>query len=93
MLEITNDRISRRVILLRSVAACSAGAAAWISLARNAQAAKMPQTSPAVTYQEGPKDSHQCDGCALFQAPNSCQVVDGVINPSGWCKLWVKKAS
>lgn len=93
MKDFAESRLSRRVILLRGVVACSAGAAALLSPGRDAHAAKMPQTSPAVVYQDSPKDSRQCDGCALFQTPNSCQVVDGVINPSGWCKLWVKKAS
>ena len=83
--------LSRRTILLRGVA-CFTGAAALVGPARNAQAAKFPQNSPAVAYQSTPKDSHQCDGCALFQAPNACQVVDGEISPSGWCKLWAKKA-
>ena len=88
---IQSRAISRRTILLRS-AACAAGAATLIGPTKNAHAAKMPQTSPAVAYQSTPKDSHQCDGCLLFQAPNSCQVVDGVVSPSGWCKLWAKKA-
>jgi len=83
--------LSRRAILLRSVG-YAAGAAALIAPVRQAKAAKMPQTSPAVVYQNTPKDSHQCDGCLLFQAPNACQVVDGTISPSGWCKLWAKKA-
>jgi hypothetical protein len=89
---IQTGALSRRTILLRGVS-CAAGAAALIGPAKNAQAAKMPQTSPAVTYQSTPKDSHQCDTCLLFQAPNSCQVVDGVVSPSGWCKLWAKKAA
>jgi hypothetical protein len=95
MTEISLNRknaLSRRTILLQSVA-CIAGTAALIGTARNAKAAKMPQTSPAVGYQTTPKDSHQCDGCMLFQAPSSCQFVDGVISPSGWCKLWAKKAA
>jgi hypothetical protein len=83
---------SRRTILLRGVV-CAAGAAALIGPTKSARAAKMPQTSPAVAYQSTPKDAHQCDGCMLFQAPNSCQVVDGVVSPSGWCKLWAKKAA
>jgi hypothetical protein len=88
---VQSTALSRRTILLQGVG-CAAGAAALIGPARNAQAAKMPQTSPAVAYQTTPKDSHQCDSCLLFQAPSSCQVVDGVISPSGWCKLWAKKA-
>jgi hypothetical protein len=88
----TSQVQSRRTILLSGVT-CMAGAATLIVPVSKAQAAKMPQTSPAVVYQSTPKDSHQCDGCLLFQAPNSCQVVDGVISPSGWCKLWAKKAA
>lgn len=85
------DTPSRRSLLLHG-AVCVTGAAALFGPTRNAQAAKFPQTSPAVAYQSSPKDAHQCDGCMLFQAPNSCQVVDGTISPTGWCKLWAKKA-
>jgi len=28
----------------------------------------------------------------LFVAPNACKSVAGEIAPTGWCKLWVKKA-
>jgi hypothetical protein len=90
--QVRSSAVSRRTVLLRSVT-CAAGVAALIGPTRSAHAAKMPQTSPAVVYQSTPKDSHQCDGCVLFQAPSSCQVVDGVISPTGWCKLWAKKAS
>ena len=55
-----------------------------------ASAAGLPQT--AVAYQTTPKDGKQCDQCNLFVAPNSCKSVAGEIVPSGWCKLWVKKA-
>ena len=52
--------------------------------------AALPQT--AVAYQATPKDGKQCDGCNFFVAPNSCKSVSGTIAPTGWCKLWVKKA-
>ena len=81
---------SRRTIVLHGVA-CAAGAAALFGPARNAQAAKFPPTSPVVAYQDTPKNSQQCDGCIQFQPPNACQVVDGSISPTGWCKLWAKK--
>ena len=85
-----SSALSRRIILLRG-AASAAGAAALFGSARNAHAAKFPQTSPVVAYQDSPKDSHQCDGCIQWQPPNACQVVDGTISPTGWCKLWAKK--
>ena len=43
-------------------------------------------------YQATPKDKQRCDGCASFQAPNACKVVEGDISPSGWCQLFVPKA-
>jgi hypothetical protein len=87
------DTRSRRAVLLRGLA-CAAGSVALAVPVREAYAAKFPQSSPAVAYQNSPnpKDGHQCDSCSLFQPPSSCQVVDGAVSPTGWCKLWVKKA-
>jgi high potential iron-sulfur protein len=86
------DTLSRRTIVLFG-SACAAGSISLFGRVKEAHAAKFPQTSPVVLYQPSPKDGHQCDGCTLFQSPDSCQVVDGTISPTGWCKLWVKKAS
>jgi hypothetical protein len=47
----------------------------------------------AVKYQTEPKDGKECDQCNFFIAPNGCKMVDGEINPHGYCALWVKKAS
>ena len=64
--------VSRRTALSRAVISSAAFIAAFGQL-RNAQAAKFPQTSPAVAYQPSPKDGRRCDGCTLFQAPDSCK--------------------
>lgn len=41
-------------------------------------------------YQEQPKGEQKCSSCQHFiAASNTCQVVDGPINPNGWCMLWV----
>lgn len=87
------DTRSRRAIVLQGVA-CALGSAVLAASVGRAYASKFPQSSPAVAYQTSAnaKDGHRCDGCSLFQAPNSCQMVDGTISPTGWCKLWVKKA-
>jgi hypothetical protein len=78
--------VNRRTVLL-----AAAGAAPLLALgATAARAAGLPPT--AVAYQATPKDGHQCDGCNFFVAPNACKSVSGVIAPTGWCKLWVKKA-
>jgi hypothetical protein len=44
-----------------------------------------------VSYQTQPKDSQHCDACNNFQPPNACKMVDGEINPQGWCSLFAKK--
>lgn len=47
----------------------------------------------AAMYQDKPKDGKMCSGCAQFQAPNACTVVDGTIAPEGWCQFYVAKAA
>jgi High potential iron-sulfur protein len=79
---------SRRTILLRGAAYAAGTAIAFCAVPR-ANAAKMAQ--PAAAYQATPKGPQQCDNCLLFQAPNACQIVDGEISPSGWCKFYAKK--
>jgi N-acetylglucosamine-6-phosphate deacetylase len=87
----TATEISRRK-LLRNATLMAGGAAALATTmtATSAQADKMSQAAAA--YQAKPKDGAQCDGCSLFQGPSSCQLVDGTISPSGWCKFWAKKS-
>ena len=83
-----ND-LSRRALLT------AAAAAATTLIAAPASAGSIPKT--AVTYQETPKDGHQCSGCKLFipgataDANGTCKSVAGEILPNGWCKLFVAK--
>lgn len=45
-----------------------------------------------VKYQEQPKGDQHCAGCLHFIAEsNTCKVVEGPINPQGWCTIWVKR--
>jgi len=44
-----------------------------------------------VQYQEKPKGAQECDGCLHFVAPSSCKMVEGKINPKGWCALFAPK--
>ena len=81
--------ISRRVVLT--------GAALALGAAANATAGSQAAASQKVNqeldrYQGQPKDKQCLDGCASFQAPNACKVVEGDISPSGWCQLFVPKA-
>ena len=90
-----NDK-TRHISLTRRGAlqtlASVAGAAGFVDLSvTQAKAAKMAQK--AVAYQDTPNGDKRCDGCSLFEAPNACKSIDGTINPAGWCRIWVKKAS
>jgi hypothetical protein len=79
--------VSRRTILGNGVV-CVTGAVGLLASATPA-AAKMAQAAAA--YQGSPKGGHQCDNCSLFQPPAFCQLVEGNVSASGWCKFWAKK--
>ena len=32
---------------------------------------------------------YRCSECRVFEAPGSCEWVEGDINEDGWCTLWV----
>ena len=84
----TFEKHCSRRSLLQNVA-CAAGAIGIVSLnVSDADAAKAPQKS--VAYQESPKGTQKCDNCSLWEAPNACKVVDGTINPDGWCMIYKK---
>ena len=90
MTKTENSAVSRRQ-LLRGATVTACGAAIMAAAAMQpAQAATVTQAAAA--YQTTPKGDQRCDGCALFVAPSSCKFVAGTISPSGWCKLYVKKA-
>jgi hypothetical protein len=74
----------RRVLAL---ALGYAGSAFTSALAQTASAPKISQND--AQYQQTPKDIRSCGSCSLFQPPNACKAVAGIISPSGWCKLYV----
>jgi hypothetical protein len=76
------SRVSRRAILWTGA---SALATALIT-ARAAAQQKIAQKL--VQYQEKPKGPQECDNCLHFVAPSSCKMVEGKINPKGWCQLY-----
>ena len=38
--------------------------------------------------QDHPEGDKRCEKCAQFQAPNGCKMVDGTINPQGYCRIF-----
>jgi hypothetical protein len=51
-------------------------------------AAQQKMSKAEAEYRDRPKDGFACAACTLFRPPRSCQVVQGDISPSGWCKLF-----
>jgi len=81
--------------LLKS-AALLAAALPWLGAAGSALAqAKASKAS--VKYQETPNAGKSCKQCMQFvpgasvSAPGTCKVVEGSINPNGYCVVFVAK--
>jgi hypothetical protein len=75
----------RRAILCGALALALVGTAGVEAEAQKKAAQKLVQ------YQEKPKGAQECDKCLHFVAPSSCKLVEGKINPKGWCVLFAPK--
>ena len=84
-------KLSRRGFLQR-LPTYGAGAAIVLGLGPRLADAQAKAAKNVVSYQEKPKGEQRCDGCSSFQPPNACKLVDGEINPQGWCSLFTKKS-
>jgi hypothetical protein len=82
------SRVISRRFALRGGFGFLIGAAAIFAAIKQAAAKMAPK---AADYQDTPKGDAQCSNCSLFQPPKACQLIDGDIRASGWCKYWVKK--
>jgi hypothetical protein len=51
-------------------------------------AAQQKMSKAEAAYQDQPKNGLACAACTLFRPPRACQVVEGDISPSGWCKFF-----
>jgi hypothetical protein len=85
----SRENSARRRVL--RVAVLLAGAAAIPAALRNAGAqGKMPKAQ--AKYQDQAKSGQRCSGCIHFIPAGQCKVVEGTINPNGWCALYAPKA-
>ena len=66
----------------------AAGAATVLSPSPKSAVAGPKISKKAVAYQDHPEGDKRCDKCAQFQAPNGCKMVDGTINPQGYCRIF-----
>ena len=81
--------MSRRAWL--GSAALTFGAGAFFLTPLRAKAQQKTKQAD-VKYQTMPKGNSKCAVCMQFQAPNACKLVEGEINPEGWCLLYTPKA-
>jgi hypothetical protein len=83
---------TRRNVLKSAALAAGLVAAPWAARGQ-AKASKQ-----AMQYQDQPKNGQTCDTCVQWipgpapDAPGACKVVEGPINPKGWCVAYVKKS-
>jgi hypothetical protein len=85
--------ISRRVLL--ESAAFSLGVAAACGAPRPALAQETPEADKIkqaeAHYQNQPKGQQRCEICLQFMPPNRCKIVQGPINPKGWCQFFAAR--
>jgi hypothetical protein len=82
--------VSRRDVLTKGLGVLTIVAALTaVDVAKSEAQQKMAQKL--VQYQETPKKDQKCSVCLHFVAPNSCKLVEGKINPEGWCALFAPK--
>ena len=78
--------------LLKVLAALPLAAAAMLLTARAARAGPIPTKE--AEYQDDPKMFQRCSACRFWIMGHSaagqgtCQIVNGPINPNGWCKYF-----
>jgi anaerobic selenocysteine-containing dehydrogenase len=81
--------VSRRDFL--NIAAVGGGVLVAAGFDGPAFAAPKKFSQQQAHYQAVPRSGQRCQTCALWQAPTSCQVVDGTVSPAGWCILYQAK--
>ena len=77
-------KTSRRQLLL-------AGVGLAVAIAPVPVAAQQKMAQKLVQYQQKPKGPQECDNCLHFVPPDGCKMVEGKINPKGWCALYAPK--
>jgi hypothetical protein len=82
--------LSRRALLASGMLAIPV-TAALITLRPELGAAQQKVAQKLVQYQMKPKNNQKCSLCLHFVPPDSCKVVEGKINPDGWCALFAPK--
>ena len=90
-----NQHVSRRSFLKGAALLASIAVVPAVVVSKDAAAAKMAKA--ALQYQDQPKGGLECVNCVQYVAGKSakangaCNVVEGAINPQGWCLAYAAK--
>ncbi len=84
----SSKSLSRRAVLRTALTATPA-AVATVFIADPAQAKASQET---VNYQSTPNGDQTCETCRFYEGDGVCSVVEGAIEPQGWCKLFQPKS-
>jgi hypothetical protein len=95
-MDFSQKRCSRRTLLKRSAALASLAAIPLVVVSAPARAMKLGKGD--MHYQDQPRDGKKCVDCTAYEmnpgnAAGSCKIVDGPINPNGWCMAYSGRQS
>lgn len=89
----------RRTLIRKGIASAAVGAVAASGVLKFSSARAQSKVSKsAAMYQDKPNGAQQCSKCMFFvpgktpTADGTCNKVEGVISPHGWCGLFVAKS-
>jgi High potential iron-sulfur protein len=81
--------IERRICRSRrNMLRAAMGGISTALLLRSRARASEKMTKARAEYQDTPNGIYSCATCTLFEAPNSCKVVEGEVSKEGWCKAF-----
>ena len=84
-------RVSRRGLLGRGIVLGLLGAVGGQLVFARQALAGVKMAKQDAGYRDSPRGGARCDRCLQFQPPESCNVVQGAISPSGSCSLFAPK--
>jgi hypothetical protein len=84
--------LSRRRLLRGAAWIAGGGALLGGGLIASTASAQTKLSQKAANYQTTPKGSARCNVCTQWEQPSSCKVVQGTVEATGWCSLYVPKS-
>jgi len=84
--------LSRRGFMRSVGLAAGVGALVGAGFAASPAAAASKFSQAMAKYQSTPKGADRCANCSQYESAATCRVVDGKVEPNGWCFLYARKA-